>query len=51
MNYPNPKVLNPNEAATRAEIAALVHQTLVSQGRIEPLPANAPANQYIVRAR
>jgi S-layer homology domain len=49
VNYPNPKVLNPSKAATRAEISALVHQTLVKQGQIEPLPANAPANQYIVR--
>ncbi|BAZ08462.1 S-layer domain-containing protein [Calothrix sp. NIES-4071] len=51
VNHPNPKVLEPNKAATRAEIAALVHQALVSQGRLEPLAANAPANQYIVRVR
>jgi S-layer homology domain len=50
VNYPNPKVLNPNQAATRAEIAALVHQTLVSQGRMEALATNTAANQYIVRS-
>lgn len=44
VNYPNPKVLNPNKAATRAEIAALVHQTLVNQGQLEPI-----ASQYIVK--
>lgn len=44
VNYPNTKVLNPNKAATRAEIAALVHQALVSQGQLEPI-----ANQYIVK--
>ncbi|NJM73445.1 MAG: S-layer homology domain-containing protein [Scytonema sp. RU_4_4] len=49
VNYPNPKVLNPTEPANRAEIAALIHQTLVSQGRIEPLAEDSPATQYIVR--
>ncbi|WP_026734617.1 S-layer homology domain-containing protein [Fischerella sp. PCC 9605] len=49
VNYPNPKVLNPNQPASRAEIAALIHQTLVSQGRIEPLAEDSSANQYIVR--
>lgn len=50
VNYPNPRVLNPNKPATRAEIAALVHQSLVNQRSIEPLANNAPANQYVVRA-
>ncbi|MCX7594339.1 MAG: S-layer homology domain-containing protein, partial [Fischerella sp.] len=49
VNYPNPKVLNPNQPASRAEIAALIHQTLVSQGRMEPLAEDSPANQYIVQ--
>ncbi|MBD6614865.1 S-layer homology domain-containing protein [Komarekiella sp. 'clone 1'] len=49
VNYPNPKVLNPNQPASRAEIAALIHQTLVSQGRIEPLAKDSSATQYIVR--
>ncbi|WP_337884213.1 S-layer homology domain-containing protein [Fischerella thermalis] len=49
VNYPNARELNPNQPASRAEIAALIHQTLVSQGRIEPLPEDSPANQYIVR--
>jgi Ca2+-transporting ATPase len=49
VNYPNLRELNPSQPASRAEIAALIHQTLVSQGRIEPLPKDSPANQYIVR--
>ncbi|HYW18124.1 MAG TPA: S-layer homology domain-containing protein [Nodularia sp. (in: cyanobacteria)] len=49
VNYPNPKVLNPSKPATRGEITALVYQTLVSQGKIEPVAINLPANQYIVR--
>ncbi|MBC1237902.1 S-layer homology domain-containing protein [Nostoc sp. 2RC] len=48
VNYPNPKVLNPSKPATRGEITALVYQTLVSQGEIEPLAVNSPANKYIV---
>ncbi len=49
VNYPNPKVLNPSKPATRGEITALVYQTLVSQGKIEPVAINLPVNQYIVR--
>ncbi|MFB2771172.1 S-layer homology domain-containing protein [Pelatocladus sp. BLCC-F211] len=49
VNYPNPKVLNPNKPATRGEITALIYQTLVAQGKIEPIAINLPANQYIVR--
>ncbi|MBD2247311.1 S-layer homology domain-containing protein [Nostoc sp. FACHB-888] len=49
VNYPNPKVLNPSKSATRGEITALVYQTLVSQGKIETIAINLPANQYIVR--
>lgn len=49
VKYPNIKVLNPSKSATRGEITALVYQTLVSQGKIEPIAINLPANQYIVR--
>lgn len=49
VNYPNPKILNPNQPASRAETAALIYQTLVAQGRVEPLANNSPAAQYIVR--
>ncbi|MEH2069708.1 MAG: S-layer homology domain-containing protein [Nostoc sp.] len=49
VNYPNLKVLNPSKPATRGEMTALIYQTLVAQGKIEPLAINSPANQYIVR--
>lgn len=42
MNYPNVQQLNPSRNATRAEIAAIAHQALVSSGR-----ANAIASPYI----
>lgn len=50
VNYPNSKVLNPRKSASRGEIAALIYQTLVAQGKIEPLADNSPANRYVVRA-
>lgn len=48
VNHPNPQVLNPNEPATRGEVAALIHQALVYQGKIEPLPTDEPVTNYIV---
>lgn len=33
-NYPNLKRLNPNQAATRAEVAAFIYQALVFLGRV-----------------
>jgi hypothetical protein len=47
VNYPDLRVLNPNQAATRGEVSALIHQALVSQGKISPLPADR-ATKYIV---
>ncbi|MEA5503750.1 S-layer homology domain-containing protein [Halotia wernerae UHCC 0503] len=49
VNYPNPKLLNPNQPLRRATAAALIHQALVAQNRIEPLPKNVKAYNYIVR--
>ncbi len=49
VNYPNPKLLNPNQPLKRATAAALIHQALVAQNRIEPLPRNVKAYNYIVR--
>jgi hypothetical protein len=40
-------MLNPTRPATRAEVAALVHQALVSQGKTAPI-ADQTAAQYIV---
>jgi hypothetical protein len=34
VNYPNVAVLDPNRAATRAEVAALIYQSLVSTGSV-----------------
>lgn len=45
VNYPDPKVFAPNKEATRAEVAAMVHQALVRTGRLEALPS-----QNIVRS-
>lgn len=49
VNYPNANFLNPNQQATRAEIAAFVYQALVDQGDLNPIPDKARANNYIVK--
>lgn len=48
VNYPNTKVLNPNQPATRGDVAAFIYQALVAQGRLQPLPNQAAATKYIV---
>lgn len=40
VNHPNQNILNPNQPATRGDIAAFIHQTLAAQGQIEPLSSN-----------
>ena len=37
VNYPNLAALNPNQPTTRAEVAAMIYQTLAAQGRIEAI--------------
>jgi hypothetical protein len=37
VNYPDSRVLNPNQNATRAEVAAIIHQALVRSGRLQPI--------------
>lgn len=46
VSYPNVRLLNPSQIATRAEIAAFVHQALVKTGQLSPsIPiANRPQN-------
>ncbi len=46
VNYPNVKILNPNRAATRAEVAAFIYQALVSSGQ-----ADAISSPYVVGQR
>lgn len=51
VSHPEPTVLNPNRPASRGEVAAFIHQTLVNQGRLEPLPADQTAANYIISGR
>ena len=43
VNYPNVQFLNPNQTATRAEVAAFIYQALVRSGQ-----ANAISSAYVV---
>lgn len=47
VNYPDRQVLNPTRPATRGEVAALIHQALVSQGKTAPI-ADQSGAQYVV---
>lgn len=49
VNYPDPKMLNPNRPISRGETAALIHQVLENRGKLEPLPADASSVKYIVK--
>ncbi|PZD72752.1 Endo-1,4-beta-xylanase A [Acaryochloris thomasi RCC1774] len=49
VNNPNVKFLNPNDNATRADIAAFVYQALVNQKQLEPLAKADRANRFIVK--
>lgn len=48
VNYPNVKVLNPNEPLNRGAAAAIIYQTLVHQGKLPPLPRTVESSNYIV---
>ena len=45
VNYPNPKLLEPNRRATRAEATAIIYQALVQAGKAEPIES-----QYTIRS-
>jgi hypothetical protein len=38
---------NPNQIATRADVAAFVHQVLVASGKLTALDKSSPANKFI----
>ncbi len=44
VSYPDTKVFNPQQPATRAEVAAMLYQALTASGKLEPIQSN-----YIVR--
>lgn len=48
VNYPKVRVLEPNGLLSRGAAAALIYQTLVHQGKVQPLPNNLEARNYIV---
>ncbi|MBW4518923.1 MAG: S-layer homology domain-containing protein [Scytolyngbya sp. HA4215-MV1] len=48
VNYPNLQRLNPNQAATRADAAAFIYQSLVKLGEAPPLAPTAMAARYLV---
>ena len=41
INYPDSKIFAPNKEATRAEVAAMVHQALVRTGRLERISSQS----------
>ena len=43
VNYPEPRQLNPQEPATRAEIVAMIHQALAREGKLDPIES-----EYVV---
>jgi len=48
VNYPAVGVLNPTEPLSRGSAAALIHQTLVYQDQLEPLPEDSATAAYVV---
>jgi hypothetical protein len=48
VSYPDGKTFNPNGIATRADVAAFIHQALVASGKLTALASDSPAQKYIV---
>jgi hypothetical protein len=48
VSYPEGKTFNPQSPATRADVAAFIHQALVATGKLSALPGDSPAQKYIV---
>jgi hypothetical protein len=49
VSYPDGQTFNPNGVATRADVAAFIHQALVASGKLTALDSNSPAQKYIVK--
>jgi parallel beta-helix repeat protein len=45
VNYPNLKLLNPNQPSTRAEVAAFIYQALVRSGQLKAISSPYIVNQ------
>jgi hypothetical protein len=48
VSYPVDKTYDPNRIATRADVAASIHQVLVAAGRLPALASDNPAQKYVV---
>ncbi len=48
VSYPEGKTFNPSGVATRADVAAFIHQALVASGKLTALASDSPAQKYIV---
>lgn len=48
VNYPNKALINPNQLATRADVAAFIYEALVKAGQLPQLPPSDVATQYVV---
>lgn len=48
VSYPEGKTFNPAGVATRADVAAFIHQALVAAGKLTALASDSPAQKYIV---
>ena len=48
VNYPNVALLNPNQNASRADVAAFIYQALVKEGTLPPVNPSDMASRYIL---
>ncbi len=48
VNYPDVRLLNPNQPISRGSTAALIYQVLENRGELEPLPNTSESLKYVV---